>query len=155
MDFRHTHFDLPTIWAESAERELYRLLREDFAYRDELEYPVSAGITVNAHSGGSRSSLDHLKCKGLEYVDIFVSHRVDAKMSRFARSCGTAARRRMSGSSSLARADAKMVDTARAEIRCQFIIAANLLNRWVESGLPDPAKMHGVGRTALPSGQDC
>lgn len=70
----------------SAEENFGRLLREDLpAYRDELIISTKAGYDMwpgPYGSGGSRkyllASLDQsLKRMGLDYVDIFYSHRVD------------------------------------------------------------------------------
>lgn len=67
-------------------RELWSPAAEDFAaYRDELIISTKAGYDMwpgPYGSGGSRkyllASLDQsLKRMGLEYVDIFYSHRVD------------------------------------------------------------------------------
>src|SRR6185312_10643476 len=72
----------------SAETNFGRLLREDFAgYRDELIISTKAGWDMwpgpYGQGGGSRkyvlASLDQsLKRMGLDYVDIFYSHRFDA-----------------------------------------------------------------------------
>ena len=84
-----THFDLANNYGPppgSAERNFGRLLAEDFApYRDELIISTKAGYHM--WSGpygewGSRkymlASLDQsLERMGLDYVDIFYSHRYD------------------------------------------------------------------------------
>ncbi|MFU8847262.1 MAG: aldo/keto reductase [Opitutales bacterium] len=84
-----THFDLANNYGPppgSAERNFGRILAEDFAaYRDELILSTKAGYHM--WSGpygewGSRkymlASLDQsLKRMGLDYVDIFYSHRYD------------------------------------------------------------------------------
>jgi L-glyceraldehyde 3-phosphate reductase len=84
-----THFDLANNYGEpggSAETNFGRLLREDFAdYRDQLVISTKAGYGMwDGPYGewGSRkyliSSLDQsLKRMGLDYVDIFYSHRFD------------------------------------------------------------------------------
>jgi L-glyceraldehyde 3-phosphate reductase len=89
FDLGITHFDLANNYgppAGSAEENFGRLLREDFAaYRDELIISTKAGYDMwpgPYGSGGSRkyllASLDQsLKRMGVEYVDIFYSHRVD------------------------------------------------------------------------------
>jgi len=91
FDLGITHFDLANNYGPppgSAEENFGRLLREDFApYRDELIISTKAGYDMwpgPYGSGGSRkyllSSLDQsLQRMGLEYVDIFYSHRVDEK----------------------------------------------------------------------------
>ena len=89
--FEHgiTHFDLANNYGPppgSAEETFGRLLREDFApYRDELIISTKAGYDMwpgPYGEWGSRkymlASLDQsLKRMGLEYVDIFYSHRPD------------------------------------------------------------------------------
>ena len=89
FDLGITHFDLANNYgppAGSAEENFGRLLREDFAaYRDELVISTKAGYDMwpgPYGSGGSRkyllASLDQsLKRLGVDYVDIFYSHRVD------------------------------------------------------------------------------
>jgi L-glyceraldehyde 3-phosphate reductase len=84
-----THFDLANNYGPppgSAERNFGRHLREDFRpYRDELVISTKAGYDMWAGpygEWGSRkyllSSLDQsLERMGLEYVDIFYSHRPD------------------------------------------------------------------------------
>ncbi|WP_152049066.1 aldo/keto reductase [Enterobacter hormaechei] len=89
FDLGITHFDLANNYGPppgSAEENFGRLLREDFAgYRDELIISTKAGYDMwpgPYGSGGSRkyllASLDQsLNRMGVEYVDIFYSHRVD------------------------------------------------------------------------------
>jgi L-glyceraldehyde 3-phosphate reductase len=89
FDLGITHFDLANNYGPppgSAEENFGRLLREDFLpYRDELIISTKAGYGMwDGPYGdwGSRkyllSSLDQsLKRMGLDYVDIFYSHRPD------------------------------------------------------------------------------
>jgi L-glyceraldehyde 3-phosphate reductase len=84
-----THFDLANNYGPppgSAEETFGKILREDFpAYRDELVISTKAGYDMwpgPYGEWGSRkylvSSLDQsLKRMGLDYVDIFYSHRPD------------------------------------------------------------------------------
>jgi len=84
-----THFDLANNYGPppgSAEENFGRIFRDDFqAYRDELVLSTKAGYTMWAGpygDWGSRkyllSSLDQsLKRMGVDYVDIFYSHRPD------------------------------------------------------------------------------
>lgn len=86
-----THFDLANNYGPvfgSAEETLGKVLKQDlYPYRDELLISTKAGYYMwNGPYGewGSRkyliSSLDQsLKRMGLEYVDIFYSHRPDPK----------------------------------------------------------------------------
>ncbi|GGY76816.1 L-glyceraldehyde 3-phosphate reductase [Streptomyces nitrosporeus] len=89
FDLGVTHFDLANNYGPppgSAELNFGKLFRQDFApYRDELVVSTKAGYLM--HPGpygewGSRkyllSSLDaSLRRTGLDYVDIFYSHRFD------------------------------------------------------------------------------
>jgi L-glyceraldehyde 3-phosphate reductase len=89
FDLGVTHFDLANNYGPpygSAERNFGRILREDLApYRDELIISTKAGYDMwpgPYGEWGSRkyllSSLDQsLQRMGLDYVDIFYSHRFD------------------------------------------------------------------------------
>jgi L-glyceraldehyde 3-phosphate reductase len=89
FDLGITHFDLANNYGPppgSAEENFGRALRQDFsAYRDELIISTKAGYTMwpgPYGDFGSRkyllASLDQsLRRMGLEYVDIFYSHRPD------------------------------------------------------------------------------
>lgn len=89
FDLGITHFDLANNYGPppgSAERNFGKMLRGDFAnHRDELIVSTKAGYTMwpgPYGDWGSRkyllASLDQsLKRMGLEYVDIFYSHRPD------------------------------------------------------------------------------
>ncbi|MDA8427169.1 MAG: L-glyceraldehyde 3-phosphate reductase [Treponema sp.] len=89
FDLGITHFDLANNYGPppgSAEECLGRLLRDDFApFRDELVISTKAGYTMwpgPYGDHGSRkyllASLDaSLRRMGLDYVDIFYSHRPD------------------------------------------------------------------------------
>ena len=89
FDHGITHFDLANNYGPppgSAEETLGKLLKQDFApYRDELVISTKAGYDMwpgPYGEWGSRkyllASLDQsLKRMGLDYVDIFYSHRPD------------------------------------------------------------------------------
>lgn len=89
FDLGITHFDLANNYGPppgSAERAFGRILKEDFsAYRDELIISSKAGYEMwDGPYGewGSRKNLiascdQSLKRLGLDYVDIFYSHRFD------------------------------------------------------------------------------
>src|SRR3954452_4119752 len=91
FDMGITHFDLANNYGPpygSAETNFGRHFKDDFAgYRDELIISSKAGYDMwpgpYGQGGGSRkyvlASLDQsLKRMGLDYVDIFYSHRFDA-----------------------------------------------------------------------------
>ncbi|MEO6130372.1 MAG: L-glyceraldehyde 3-phosphate reductase [Saprospiraceae bacterium] len=89
FDYGITHFDLANNYGPpygSAEENFGKIFRQDFTgYRDELIISTKAGWDMwpgPYGNLGSRkyllSSLDHsLKRMGLEYIDIFYSHRRD------------------------------------------------------------------------------
>ena len=90
FDLGITHFDLANNYGPpygSAERNFGRILREELAaHRDELVVSTKAGWDMwpgpYGQGGGSRkyllASLDQsLRRLGLDYVDIFYSHRFD------------------------------------------------------------------------------
>ena len=89
FDLGMTHFDLANNYGPppgAAERNVGRILRQDFAaHRDELLISTKAGYTMwpgPYGDWGSRkyiiASLDQsLRRLGLDYVDIFYSHRPD------------------------------------------------------------------------------
>jgi len=91
FDLGITHFDLANNYGPppgSAEENFGRILKTDFApHRDELIISTKAGYTMwegPYGDWGSRkyllASLDQsLKRMGLDYVDIFYSHRPDAQ----------------------------------------------------------------------------
>lgn len=91
FDLGITHFDLANNYGPvpgSAEETFGRVLREDLGrYRDELVVSTKAGFRMGPGpygDGGSRkyllASLDQsLDRLGLDYVDLFYSHRYDAE----------------------------------------------------------------------------
>ncbi|AUS66928.1 L-glyceraldehyde 3-phosphate reductase [Escherichia albertii] len=165
-----THFDLANNYGPppgSAEENFGRLLREDFAaYRDELIISTKAGYDMwpgPYGSGGSRkyllASLDQsLKRMGLEYVDIFYSHRVDENTpmeetaSALAHAVQSGKALYVGLSSYSPERTQKMVELLR-EWKIPLLIhqpSYNLLNRWVDkSGLLDTLETHGVGCIAF------
>ncbi|ENB5757154.1 L-glyceraldehyde 3-phosphate reductase [Escherichia albertii] len=165
-----THFDLANNYGPppgSAEENFGRLLREDFAaYRDELIISTKAGYDMwpgPYGSGGSRkyllASLDQsLKRMGLEYVDIFYSHRVDENTpmeetaSALAHAVQSGKALYIGISSYSPERTQKMVELLR-EWKIPLLIhqpSYNLLNRWVDkSGLLDTLETHGVGCIAF------
>ncbi|CTV74380.1 TPA: L-glyceraldehyde 3-phosphate reductase [Escherichia albertii] len=165
-----THFDLANNYGPppgSAEENFGRLLREDFAaYRDELIISTKAGYDMwpgPYGSGGSRkyllASLDQsLKRMGVEYVDIFYSHRVDENTpmeetaSALAHAVQSGKALYVGISSYSPERTQKMVELLR-EWKIPLLIhqpSYNLLNRWVDkSGLLDTLETHGVGCIAF------
>lgn len=165
-----THFDLANNYGPppgSAEENFGRLLREDFsAYRDELIVSTKAGYDMwqgPYGSGGSRkyllASLDQsLKRMGLEYVDIFYSHRVDEN-TPMEETAAALAHAVQSGkalyigiSSYSPERTQQMADLLR-EWKIPLLIhqpSYNLLNRWVDkSGLLDTLEHNSAGCIAF------
>lgn len=170
FDLGITHFDLANNYgppAGSAEENFGRLLREDFAaYRDELIISTKAGYDMwpgPYGSGGSRkyllASLDQsLKRLGLEYVDIFYSHRVDENtpMEETAAALAYAVQSGKAlyiGISSYSTPRTRAMVELLREWKTPLLIhqpSYNLLNRWVDkTGLLDTLENNGVGCIAF------
>lgn len=170
FDLGITHFDLANNYGPppgSAEENFGRLLREDFAhYRDELIISTKAGYDMwpgPYGSGGSRkyllASLDQsLKRMGLDYVDIFYSHRVDENTpmeetaSALAHAVQSGKALYVGISSYSPERTQKMAELMR-EWKIPLLIhqpSYNLLNRWVDSsGLLDTLESNGMGCIAF------
>lgn len=170
FDLGITHFDLANNYGPppgSAEENFGRLLKSDFAaYRDELLISTKAGYDMwpgPYGSGGSRkyvlASLDQsLSRMGLDYVDIFYSHRVDEN-TPMEETAAALAQAVQSGkalyigiSSYSSERTQKMAELLR-EWKVPLLIhqpSYNLLNRWVDSsGLLDTLENNGVGCIAF------
>jgi len=165
-----THFDLANNYgppAGSAEENFGRLLRDDFApYRDELIISTKAGYDMwpgPYGSGGSRkyllASLDQsLKRLGVDYVDIFYSHRVDEKtpMEETAAALAQAVQSGKAlyvGISSYSTERTQQMAALLREWKVPLLIhqpSYNILNRWVDNtGLLDALEENGVGCIAF------
>ncbi|SLK03871.1 L-glyceraldehyde 3-phosphate reductase [Enterobacter sp. NFR05] len=170
FDLGITHFDLANNYGPppgSAEENFGRLLREDFtAYRDELIISTKAGYDMwpgPYGSGGSRkyllASLDQsLKRMGLDYVDIFYSHRVDENtpMEETAAALAQAVQSGKAlyvGISSYSTSRTQTMVALLREWKIPLLIhqpSYNLLNRWVDkTGLLDTLDANGVGCIAF------
>jgi L-glyceraldehyde 3-phosphate reductase len=165
-----THFDLANNYGPpygSAEENFGRMMAGDFApYRDELIISTKAGWDMwpgpYGDIGGSRkyliASLDQsLKRMGLDYVDIFYSHRVDPK-TPLEETMGALAHLHRQGkalyvgissySPELTRKAAAILAEERVPL---FIHQPNysMLNRWIEDGLLDTLEELGTGCIAF------
>lgn len=170
FDLGITHFDLANNYGPppgSAEENFGRLLREDFAaYRDELVISTKAGYDMwpgPYGSGGSRkyllASLDQsLQRMGLDYVDIFYSHRVDENtpMEETAAALAQAVQSGKAlyvGISSYSTPRTRTMVELLREWKIPLLIhqpSYNLLNRWVDkTGLLDTLDDSGVGCIAF------
>lgn len=170
FDLGIVHFDLANNYGPpygSAELNFGRLLREDFlSHRDELIISTKAGWDMwpgpYGGGGGSRkymlASLDQsLSRMGLEYVDIFYSHRFDAD-TPLEETMGALATAVQQGkalyvgiSSYSAGKTAQCIELLRSW-KVPLLIhqpSYNLLNRWPEQGLFDVLGNEGVGSIAF------
>lgn len=167
FDLGITHFDLANNYGPpygSAEVNFGRILREDLApYRDELVISTKAGWDMwpgpYGQGGGSRkyllASLDQsLKRLGLDYVDIFYSHRPDpgTPLEETMQALDTAVRSGRAlyvGISSYSAEDTRRAAEILAELGTPLLIhqpSYSMLNRWIErEGLLDAAGELGVG----------
>ncbi|MDS0889166.1 L-glyceraldehyde 3-phosphate reductase [Raoultella ornithinolytica] len=170
FDLGITHFDLANNYGPppgSAEENFGRLLREDFAAcRDELIVATKAGYSMwpgPYGNGSSRkyllASLDQsLQRMGLDYVDIFYSHRVDENtpMEETAAALAQAVQSGKAlyvGISSYSPERTQQMAALLRDWKIPLLIhqpSYNLLNRWVDtSGLLDTLEENGVGCIAF------
>jgi L-glyceraldehyde 3-phosphate reductase len=169
FDLGVTHFDLANNYGPpygAAEINFGRIFAEDFRpYRDELMISTKAGWDMwpgPYGDFGSRkyllASLDaSLRRTGLEYVDIFYSHRADPE-TPLEETMGALATAVQSGkalyagiSSYSPRRTAKASALLR-EMGVRLLIhqpSYSLLNRWIERDLLDTLEQEGVGCIAF------
>ncbi|NUP24632.1 MAG: L-glyceraldehyde 3-phosphate reductase [Streptomyces sp.] len=177
FDLGITHHDLANNYGPpygSAEINFGRLMKQDLApYRDELVVSTKAGWDMwpgpYGQGGGSRkyvlASLDQsLRRTGLEYVDIFYSHRLDTStpLEETMGALDTAVRQGKAlyvGISSYDAARSREAAAILRELGTPLLIhqpSYSMLNRWIESdGLLDAAEQEGfgvIGFTALAQG---
>jgi L-glyceraldehyde 3-phosphate reductase len=170
FDLGITHFDLANNYGPpygSAELNFGAHLRRDFRpYRDELIISSKAGWDMwpgpYGQGGGSRkyvlASLDQsLQRMGLDYVDIFYSHRFDAE-TPLEETMGALASAVQQGKAlyvGLSSYSAGKTREAAALLRSMGVEplihqpAYNMLNRWVEGGLMDALQDNGMGCIAF------
>jgi L-glyceraldehyde 3-phosphate reductase len=165
FDLGITHFDLANNYGPpygSAEETFGKLLRDDLRpYRDELIVSTKAGYDMwpgPYGEWGSRkyllASLDQsLKRMGLEYVDIFYSHRFDPEtpleetMSALATAVSSG-RALYVGISSYSPAQTREAHAILRDLGVRLLIhqpSYSMLNRWIEDGLLDTLGELGVG----------
>jgi L-glyceraldehyde 3-phosphate reductase len=161
-----THFDLANNYGPPygrAEENMGVYLRDDFAnLRDELVISSKAGYDMwpgpYGQGGGSRkyvlSSLDQsLKRLGLEYVDIFYSHRFDEEtpLEETMQALDTAVRSGRAlyvGISSYSPSQTREAATIARELGTPLLIhqpSYSMLNRWIEKGLLDELEDQDMG----------
>ncbi len=166
FDLGITHLDLANNYGPpygSAESNFGRLFREDFRpYRDELILSTKAGWDMwpgpYGQGGGSRkyllASLDQsLARMGVEYVDIFYSHRfdpdtpLDETMGALATAVeqGKALYAGISSYSASATREASDLLQERGVPCLIHQPSYNMLNRWIEEELLDTLGERGIG----------
>ena len=169
FDLGITHFDLANNYGPpygSAEENFGILLRGDLApFRDELVVSTKAGYEMwpgPYGEWGSRkyllASLDQSLARlGLDYVDIFYSHRVDSEtpLEETMGALDSAVRQGKAlyvGISSYSAARTREAAAILRELRTPFVIhqpSYSLLNRWIESELLDAVGEIGIGCIAF------
>ncbi|GLY31970.1 L-glyceraldehyde 3-phosphate reductase [Kineosporia sp. NBRC 101731] len=171
FDLGITHFDLANNYGPpygSAEINAGRLFSSDLKpYRDELVISTKAGYDMWAgpygQGGGGRkymlSSLDQsLTRLGLDYVDIFYSHRFDptTPLEETATALDAAVRQGKAlyvGISSYTAAQSREIAGLLRELGTPLLIhqpSYSMLNRWIEDdGLLDAAADEGFGVIAF------
>jgi L-glyceraldehyde 3-phosphate reductase len=165
FDLGITHFDLANNYGPpygSAEINFGRLFAEDFApYRDELIISTKAGYDMwpgPYGEWGSRkyvlASLDQsLHRMGLDYVDIFYSHRFDPEtpLEETVGALDTAVRQGKAlyvGISSYSDERTREAAELLRALGTPLLIhqpSYSLLNRWIEPGLLEVLGEEGVG----------
>ncbi|WP_175688405.1 L-glyceraldehyde 3-phosphate reductase [Burkholderia anthina] len=170
FDLGINHFDLANNYGPpygSAETNFGRLLKEDFRpYRDELLISTKAGWDMwpgpYGSGGGSRkyvlASLDQsLQRMGLDYVDIFYSHRFDAHtpLEETAGALASAVQQGKAlyiGISSYSAAKTREMAALLAQYKVPLLIhqpSYNMLNRWIEADLLETLDDVGAGSIAF------
>ena len=170
FDHGITHFDLANNYGPpsgSAEEAFGEILRTDFAgYRDELIISSKAGYNMWPGPYGEWGSRKYLMAScdaslqrmGLDYVDIFYSHRFDpdTPLQETMGALDAIVRQGKAlyvGISSYNSADTRRAAEILADLGTPCVIhqpSYNMLNRWVErDGLKDTLAELGIGSIAF------
>jgi L-glyceraldehyde 3-phosphate reductase len=165
FDLGITHFDLANNYGPpygSAEQNFGRILASDLAgHRDELVISSKAGYDMWPGPygiGGSRKYLlasleQSLRRMGLEYVDIFYSHRFDPEtpLEETMGALDTAVRQGKALYAGISSYSARRTQEAAAILRrlgTPLLIhqpSYSMLNRWIEGALLDVLGKEGIG----------
>ena len=170
FDLGITHFDLANNYGPpygSAEENFGRVLASDFAgHRDELVISTKAGWDMwpgpYGDVGGSRKYLiascdQSLKRLGLDYVDIFYSHRVDPK-TPLEETMGALAHLHRQGKAlyvGISSYSPELTRKAHAILKAEGVPllihqpSYSMLNRWIEDELLATLEELGVGCIAF------
>ncbi len=169
FDIGITHFDLANNYGPppgSAEENFGKILKQDLAaYRDELIISTKAGYLMwpgPYGDWGSRkyllASLDQsLKRMGLEYVDIFYSHRPDPEtpLEETMLALDQAVRQGKALYAGISNYPAELARKAAQilhELKTPCLIHQprySMFERWVENGLLDVLEEEGMGCIAF------
>ncbi|UNK72514.1 L-glyceraldehyde 3-phosphate reductase [Microbacterium sp. H1-D42] len=164
-----THFDLANNYGPpygSAEKNFGRIYAEDFApYRDELIISSKAGWDMWPGPYGDLGSRKYILASaeqsltrmGLDYVDIFYSHRVDpvTPVEETIGALDTLVRQGKAlyvGISSYSPERTEAAIAVARDLGTPLVIhqpSYSILNRWVEDGLTDVLRAEGVGAIAF------
>jgi L-glyceraldehyde 3-phosphate reductase len=165
FDLGVTHFDLANNYGPpygSAEENFGRLFRQDLApFRDELVISTKAGYDMWPGPYGDRGSRKYLLASldqslgrmGLDYVDIFYSHRFDpdTPLEETMGALDTAVRQGKAlyvGISSYSPDKTRRAAAILDELGTPLLIhqpSYSMLNRWIEQELLDTLEELGVG----------
>jgi L-glyceraldehyde 3-phosphate reductase len=169
FDLGITHFDLANNYGPPygvAESNVGRLLAEDFAgYRDELVISTKAGWDMWPGPYGDHGSRKYLLASldqslsrlGLDYVDIFYSHRPDpaTPLEETMDALHTAVQQGKAlyaGISSYGPERTRQAAAILRDLGTPLLIhqpSYSMLNRWVEHGLLDVLEDIGAGAIAF------
>ncbi|MBO0788408.1 MAG: L-glyceraldehyde 3-phosphate reductase, partial [Actinobacteria bacterium] len=165
FDLGVTHFDLANNYGPpygAAERNFGRLLREDFRrYRDELVISTKAGYDMWPGPYGDHGSRKYLLASldqslarmGLDYVDIFYSHRADPD-TPLEETMGalvtavTSGRALYAGISSYSAERTSQAAALLRQAGVPLLIhqpSYSMLNRWIEPSLLGTLAAEGAG----------
>ncbi|UJP10549.1 L-glyceraldehyde 3-phosphate reductase [Microbacterium sp. KUDC0406] len=164
-----THFDLANNYGPpygSAEKNFGRILAEDLKpYRDELIISSKAGWDMWPGPYGDLGSRKYILASaeasltrmGLDYVDIFYSHRVDpvTPVEETIGALDTLVRQGKAlyvGISSYSAERTEAAASVARELGTPLVIhqpSYSMLNRWIEDGLTDTLRTEGMGAIAF------
>jgi L-glyceraldehyde 3-phosphate reductase len=169
FDLGVTHFDLANNYGPpygTAEINFGRIMREDLGpYRDELIISTKAGYDMWPGPYGDRGSRKYLLASldqslgrmGLDYVDIFYSHRFDpdTPLEETMGALDSAVRSGKALYAGISSYSAERTVEAASILRrlgTPLLIhqpSYSMLNRWIEGGLLDVLEHEGIGCIAF------
>ena len=169
FDLGITHFDLANNYGPpygAAERNFGRMFREELRpYRDELLISSKAGYDMWPGPYGDKGSRKYLLASldqsldrlGLDYVDIFYSHRPDPdtpleETMGALNSAVRSGRALYAGISSYSAERTEQAVSIMRDMGTPLLIhqpSYSMLNRWIEEGLLDVLEREGVGCIAF------